>query len=424
MTGSPQLSGGAQDKIRRLILFFAILNLADGLGDANGLIQQPLSYYLKSVYGWAPDRITQYLSALMIPWLVRPLYGLLSDFLPVFGYRRKSYLILANGLAAVAYFWLTGLNEPGEILIGLMLISLGMAVSSTVSGALTIESGKGGLSGVFLNQQWMWYSVAAAATALAGGWLSQVFAPDRAFHVSAFVVAFAPLVVMLGAWLLIDEPKSKVDLSTLKSDGMKLKKALSSRNFWVVAAFLFFYYLHPAFYTPLYYHMTDELHFRQDFIGFLHAVWYLGAIAGTVGYSWLAKRFDLTGLLKLGVVFATLGTLSYLGLHGSTSAILVNLFAGVVSSAATVASLTLAAEYCPEGSEGFTYSLWMSIGTLSSQVSSNLGSILYVHVFDSQLAPLLWAAALFTLTNLLCIGILRLAKKETTGSQDDGRSQS
>lgn len=416
MTGSPKLPGGAQDKVRRLILFFAIVNLADGLGDANGLIQQPLSYYLKSVYGWAPDRITQYLSALMIPWLIRPLYGLLSDFLPVFGYRRKSYLILANGLAALAYFWLTGLSEPGEILLALMLISFGMAVSSTVSGALTIESGKGGMSGVFLNQQWMWYSVAAAATSMAGGWLAQVFAPDKAFHVSAFVVSFAPLVVVVGAWWLIDEPRSKVDLATLRSDGSKLKQAFSSRTFWVVSAFLFFYNLHPAFYTPLYYHMTDELNFRQDFIGFLHAVWYLGAIAGTVGYSWLSKRFELAGLLRIGVVLATLGTLSYLFLQGSVSAILVNLFAGAVSSAATVASLTLAADYCPEGSEGFTYSLWMSIGTLAGQVSSNFGSLLYVHVFDSRLTPLLWAAALFTVTNLLCIRILRLAKKEKPGS--------
>jgi hypothetical protein len=31
--------------------------------------------------------------------MIKPLYGLLTDFIPLFGYRRKSYLLLMAGLA-------------------------------------------------------------------------------------------------------------------------------------------------------------------------------------------------------------------------------------------------------------------------------------------------------------------------------------
>ena len=34
------------------------------------------------------------------PWLIKPVYGLLSDFVPLFGRRRRSYFLLTSALAA------------------------------------------------------------------------------------------------------------------------------------------------------------------------------------------------------------------------------------------------------------------------------------------------------------------------------------
>jgi hypothetical protein len=35
----------------------------------------------------------------VIPWLIKPIYGLISDFVPLFGQRRKSYFVLTSGIA-------------------------------------------------------------------------------------------------------------------------------------------------------------------------------------------------------------------------------------------------------------------------------------------------------------------------------------
>src|SRR5882672_10828166 len=93
-----------QARIRRLMLFFALVYVAEGAGQTDGLISQPLNYYLKQVYQWTPVQITAYLTVLNLPWFFKPLYGIVSDFVPLFGSRRKSYLLLANVLAAAAYF--------------------------------------------------------------------------------------------------------------------------------------------------------------------------------------------------------------------------------------------------------------------------------------------------------------------------------
>ncbi len=82
--------------VNRLLLFFALVYVVEGLGQIVGLIAQPLNYYLKEVHGWTPVQVTAYITVFNIPWIIKPVYGLISDFVPMFGYRRKSYLLIAN----------------------------------------------------------------------------------------------------------------------------------------------------------------------------------------------------------------------------------------------------------------------------------------------------------------------------------------
>ena len=97
------------------MLFFAIVYLVEGIGQARvGIIYQPLTSYLK-VGGWTPVEVAAYFAVLNFPWIIKPVFGLVSDFVPLFGYRRKSYLIIASLCAAGAYGWMARLTEPGAV---------------------------------------------------------------------------------------------------------------------------------------------------------------------------------------------------------------------------------------------------------------------------------------------------------------------
>ena len=76
-----------------------------------------------------------FLTVLNLPWFLKPVYGIVSDFVPLFGSRRKAYLLLANGLAAAAYFSMAGAASPNMLLVLLLLAVYGMAIASTISGA-------------------------------------------------------------------------------------------------------------------------------------------------------------------------------------------------------------------------------------------------------------------------------------------------
>ena len=185
--------------VRRLMIFFALVYVAEGLGQVSGLVNQPLHYFLMKTLGWEADQVTRYLAILTIPWVIKPIYGVVSDFIPLFGYRRKTYLFLANLMAVGGYVWLMGLTGPQPIIIALFLVMLGMAVSSTLCGAVMVENGqKTGLAGKFVNQQWLWFNIAAVGTSFIGGYLCQVMPPTGALHIAALLTAFAPVGFMLG----------------------------------------------------------------------------------------------------------------------------------------------------------------------------------------------------------------------------------
>src|SRR5438105_3973877 len=245
------------------MIYFGLVYFAQGIGQAGALISQPLLYYLKSL-GMTTDQVAGLLAVLTVPWIIKPAYGLLSDFIPLFGYRRKSYLFLMNGLAASGFLWLTDLTAPNMIVVAIFLTALGIASSDVLVDALMVENGqKTGLIKQFQSQQWLWFNIAAVTSGLIGGWLSQELAPARALHVAALIIACAPIAVMLATTVLVREDKSHLDLGALRATTGSLVSALKSRTIWIVAGFLAFWSFTPSFGNPLFYHMIDHLHFEQ-----------------------------------------------------------------------------------------------------------------------------------------------------------------
>src|SRR5215472_11765885 len=209
---APAIEGSASVSERgsmgHLLWFFALVYVVEGLGQIGGLISQPLNYYLKQVQGWTPLQITAYLTLFNLPWVIKPLYGLVSDFLPLFGYRRKSYLLIANAAGIAGFFWVTQIEAPSVMVFALMLTAYAMAISSTLCGAVLVENGQRlHESGRFVNQQWLWFNIAAMVAAIIGGQLVQHLSPTAALHVAAALVAVAPLAVIVGTLFLVNERK-------------------------------------------------------------------------------------------------------------------------------------------------------------------------------------------------------------------------
>jgi predicted MFS family arabinose efflux permease len=398
--------------IKRLLVFFALVYVVEGLGQIVGLIAQPLNYYLKEVHGFSPLQVTAFLTVFNLPWIIKPIYGLVSDFLPLFGYRRKSYLILANVAASAGYLWVTQLNAPGHLVFALMLTAYAMAISSTLCGAVLVENGQRlEESGAFVNQQWLWFNIAAMIAAVVGGQLVQHLAPADALHIAAGIIAIAPCAVIIGTLFLVPEKKTKTNVAGMKDTLRGLVTAFRRRELWLVAMFIFLYYFSPGLSTPLYYHMTDDLHFSQAYIGILGSISAAGWVLGALLYHRFFGNLTLKNLLNLSIAIGTSAGLAYLLFWNETAAAIISFGGGFASMLTTVATLTLAADYCPPRAEGFSFAVLMSIINFANTLADNVGSFLYTHAFHRSLPPLVLISAAFTAFAFVLVPLLRLGDK-------------
>lgn len=73
-----------------------VYGISQGFGGAISRVAS--DYYWKDVQMVQPSEAQVYQGIASLPWIVKPLWGLLTDVLPVAGYRRRPYFILSGKL--------------------------------------------------------------------------------------------------------------------------------------------------------------------------------------------------------------------------------------------------------------------------------------------------------------------------------------
>jgi MFS family permease len=379
---------------RRLALLFGVVYFAQGMWY---LPNQTITMIFKDS-GMSAGQIAHFFALSTTPWLLKPVYGLLSDFVPLFGRRRTGYFVVSSGLAAVAGFGVAfGGSASYWALVALFTaMGLGLAFTDVMTDALMVESGRPrGLTGAFQSVQWAAIYGAAVFVGLGGGYLAE----HRSLKATFLVAACFPLVSLVMAVLFIHEPPARADWNALRERARAVRAAVASRDAWLVAGFIFFWTFSPSFGPAFLFYQVDELKFSQQFIGTLTALGSLGSIAGAVVYAPLSRMMSLRRVINLSIGLGVLGTLIYLVYRGPVSGVIIDITYGFLYMLTTLAFLDLAAKACPRHVEGTFFALLMSVFNLGQQASQWTGGQLYDLVGFRRLV--LIAAAMTAVTWLM-----------------------
>src|ERR1700675_3427744 len=169
---------------RRLAMLFAVVYFAQGMWN---LPVQTMTLVLKE-RGLSSSGVADFFLLSTIPWVIKPVYGLLSDFVPLFGRRRRSYFLLASALASLAGFAVALTAEHGYWRLAWLYTAMGfgLAFCDVLADAIMVETGKPrGLTGAFQSVQWASISIATLAVGVLGGYLAHTRGMRVAFLVAA-----------------------------------------------------------------------------------------------------------------------------------------------------------------------------------------------------------------------------------------------
>jgi MFS family permease len=357
---------------RRLATLFGIVYFSQGMWY---LPNQTITIVLKD-RGLSAAEVALLFSITVIPWLLKPLYGLLSDFVPLFGRRRKSYFLLASALAAAAGLLLGTLESHTYAALAVLVtvMGFGLAFTDVLTDALMVQHGRTlGLTGAFQSVQWAAVYGASILVGVVGGYL----AARRGLSPAFLVAACFPLVSFAMALAFVHEPRQARDAAAFRETWHAIRDAFRERTIWLVAGFVFFFVFSPSFGPALLYYQTDVLGFGQQFIGVLGAIGSAGAILGALTYAPLSRARRLRDLVNLSIGLAAAGTLVYLAYVGPAAAVVIDLVYGWTYMVGTLAILDLAAKSCPPRVEGTFFALLTAVYNGGVQIAQITGGLLY-----------------------------------------------
>ncbi|MCU0542553.1 MAG: folate/biopterin family MFS transporter [Oscillatoriaceae cyanobacterium Prado104] len=394
-----------------------------------GLARLAVSFFLKDELGMSPAEVSAMLGVVALPWIIKPLFGFMSDGLPIFGYRRRPYIILSGLLGTSAWIALaTIVHTPLAATGAIALSSLSIAVSDVIADSLVVERArKESVSDAGSLQSLSWG--ASALGGLITAYLSGSLLQNFTTHTIFLITASFPLIVSATALLISEEKVSKrTDFDTVKNQFQQLRQAVTQKTIWLPTAFLFIWQATPTSDSAFFFFTTNELGFQPEFLGRVRLVTSIAALGGI----WLFQRFLKTIPFRVifgwsTIIATALGMTSLLlvthanralGISDQWFSIGDSLVLTVMGQIAYMPVLVLCARLCPRGVEATLFALLMSVTNLAGLLSYESGALLthWMGITDrnfDNLALLVIVTNLSTLLPLPFLGWLPAANEES-----------
>ncbi|MGC1307915.1 MAG: folate/biopterin family MFS transporter [Phormidesmis sp.] len=397
-----------------------------------GLARLAVSFFLKDSIALSPAEVSALMGIAALPWTIKPVFGFLSDGLPIFRYRRRPYLILSGILGAIAWLAMATLvDTPLKATAAILLSSASVAISDVIVDSLVVERAREedqGDAGTLQSLAWGASAVGGLITAYLGGLLLEHTSTQVIFGITATF----PLVVCGVAWLIAEDPVSeKSNLKVVVEQVRLLKGAVSQKEIWLPALFLFLWQATPTADSAFFFFSTNELGFQPEFLGRVRLVTSLASLIGI----WIFQRFlkEVSFRKIFGwstVISAALGMTTLLLVTHANRAIGIDdqwfslgdsLVLTVAGQIAFMPVLVLSARLCPPGVEATLFALLMSVVNLSGLLSHELGALLthWLQVTETEFGNL-WLLVLITnTTTLLPLPLLGMLPETSAVGHDD-----
>jgi folate/biopterin transporter len=375
-----------------------------------GISRLAVSFFLKDELALSPAEVAAMMGIAALPWTIKPLFGFMSDGLPIFGYRRRPYLILSGLVGVSAWVCLaTVVHTAAAATLAIVITSLSVAVSDVIVDSLIVERARDESlidSGSIQSLCWGAAALGGLLTAYFSGLLLEHFSTRTVFGITAIF----PLLVSAAAFLITEEPVISVASerkAIIKDQIQQLWAALSQKAIWMPTLFLFLWQCTPTAESAFFYFSTNELGFTPEFLGRVRLVTSLASLFGV----WLFQRFLKTipfrqiflwttlfsTLLGLTALLLVTHTNRTLGIDDHWFALGDSLVLTIMGQLTFMPVLILAARLCPPGIEATLFAMLMSVLNLSGLVSKEGGAILthLLGVTDTNFDKL-WLLVLIT----------------------------
>jgi folate/biopterin transporter len=386
-----------------------------------------IRYWLMDTVQVTPAQMAAIFGVISIPWCLKPFFGFISDSYPIFGYRRKPYMILAAYLACFMWMILPFCPHDEFVITFVMtLSSAGMCFADVMADSLLVTMAKkesdkkrGSI------QSWSW------GLRFLGGLLasaSGAVAYENLGYAQVFLLnSMVPVAVAILACFINEE--TTTTHTNWRETGKTLISAIKQPGIYKPALFLFLICVTPGYGGAMTFFYERELGFTPTEFGMLDVMGHVVSIIGIIIYKkWLRQvsfpkifgtALVLSFLLENTMLLLVFHVNRQMGIPDYVFAFIERVTITLVGQFITMPMVVLGARLCPPGVEGSLYALLMSITNIGGVVSEEWGSLL-TNMFGvsgtnfTNLWKLMLLCHAFDLLPLTGLGLIRKITPETS----------
>jgi folate/biopterin transporter len=372
---------------------FCICMLWFTLGISNAFPNVANQFYFMNYVKASPE--TQAMIGVFtgLGWNMKMVVAFTSDCQPIFGYRRKPYLILGLALYMLSYACLSVFSPSvAGVTITLSLATVGQMMCGVMCDTLIVENMRHetkDTQGQLQTRCWILITLGGIIGSLGGGYAlrTDYITPQVAFGMNAALkLCILPLV-----WLLIErrQPAEVVERKVWESVSSRSEStwmALQLNSVWQPTIFVFLFGVLPNAGRVMSNYLIEELHFTSSDLSWISVIASLSSALGMHIYYRALKQFNwhyffaavivISASLSLTQLVLVFGWNAAWGLPNFAFAMGDEFILDVTQALLQMPILILLATLCPEGVEGSVYALvtsaQMAGGTVGGAASGML----------------------------------------------------
>jgi Na+/melibiose symporter-like transporter len=364
-----------------LYLCVLIVLLAFG-GPSGGLIDIPISFFLKNKLHLTAHEVAHFRLIAAIPLYLSFVFGFIRDVWNPFGMRDRGFMLLFGTITATLYvfFAFTSIGYA-TLLVAVVVVTASFLFVASAQNGLTSTIGQQHAMTGQISAVWnVFLSIPTVAALLVGGTLSGLLEdknPDQAVRMLFLVgAAIMTAIALYGLW----KPADVYDNIRVETDGhpiADLRRLIRHSPIYPALLIWLLWNFAPGSATPLQYYLQNTLHATDAQWGQWNAIFAASFIPTFILYGWLCRKFPLRTLLLWGTVIAVPQMIPLLFIHSMTQALIAAVPIGLMGGVATGAYLDLIIRSCPRGLQGTMLMMSGSLYFVVSRFGDVLGTRLY-----------------------------------------------
>ena len=390
-------------KINRSKNSSKLLSLNEGLSDFSHLA---ISYFFKDMLKLSPSESSFFRSLISFPYIFQPLFGLISDLFPIYGYKRKTYLIICGSSNLFLWLILSLKDFPKYFSIFILfLINLNNTFINACSGGIVVEvSKKLTLIDKKLerfNAAHTYKNIGMVISSILRGFIIELFGIKINFLLAGILSVFNIISGIIYYESNSNENKEEQNYQIIKNNNndneeennhsisinqnkLNFLSVLNNKNILTPLFLVLFFSSTPSYFESSFYYLSDIKGFNPRNFGELTIYIMILMLSISILYKNYLKSFNKKKIIFWSILISFICSCFFniyisFNLNSKIIVILSISLYVTIKSICSKPMLDLAFLSCPKGFEGSIMGLFGSALSFGKTISTFLGSLLTMY---------------------------------------------